>query len=105
MSPKTVVYYIIAEVVGGIAAAFTYGFIFSDALFDHVGFLPGMHVKVVLAETLFTFVTCVVLLAVCLDERTKNSSMHGLAVGSCIVVGGFAVECISGGLFNPALVF
>merc|ERR1712151_1312067 len=55
------------------------------------------------AEMVFTCVLCFVVLAVACSKRSVNSEMFGLAIGSCITVGGFAIGGISGASLNPAV--
>merc|ERR1712050_753106 len=55
------------------------------------------------AEMAFTCVLCFVVLAVACSKRSGNAEMFGLAIGSCVTVGGFAIGSISGGSLNPAV--
>ena len=57
----------------------------------------------VLAELLFTFALCYVVLNVATAKATEGNSYFGLAIGFTVVVGAFAVGGISGGAFNPAV--
>merc|ERR1719499_702789 len=59
----------------------------------------------IVAEAIFTAILCVVVLACACSEKTKAKQMFGLAIGSCITVGGFAIGNISGGSLNPAVSF
>merc|ERR1719235_131432 len=55
-------------------------------------------------EFLFTFVLCFVVL--CVATTTKPlSQFFGLAIGSCVTAGGWAIGNISGGSLNPAVSF
>merc|ERR1719299_274748 len=55
------------------------------------------------AEMLFTFVLCFVVLCVAACPKTADKEMFGLAIGSCVTVGGFAIGSMSGGSLNPAV--
>jgi aquaporin Z len=55
------------------------------------------------AELLFTFALCYVMLNVATSKSNPNNSFYGLAVGFTAVAGGFAVGPFSGGAFNPAV--
>lgn len=95
--------YMLAQVFGGIcggimSTSFMNG---SFALAPQPGFGWG---HVAGAEIIFTFVLCYVVLCV---ATTKESSkvMFGLAIGSCVTVGGFAIGAISLGSLNPAVSF
>jgi len=104
-SPRTVCYYMVVQILGGVLAAFTYTFIYFGNTFP-LGPLPGANWgHVFVAESLFTFVLCYVVLCTTLADDTKSKQMFGLAIGSCVTVGGFAIGSISGGSLNPAVSF
>ncbi|HTB62784.1 MAG TPA: aquaporin, partial [Opitutales bacterium] len=56
-----------------------------------------------LAEFLFTFALCYVVLNVATAKATAGNSYYGLAIGMTVMAGAFAVGPISGGAFNPAV--
>ena len=56
-----------------------------------------------LAEFLFTFALCYVVLNVATARGTEGNSNYGLAIGFTVLVGAYAVGGISGGAFNPAV--
>jgi aquaporin Z len=60
-------------------------------------------VKALIAEFLFTFALCFVVLNVATAKGTSGNSFYGLAIGFTVLVGAFAVGDISGGAFNPAV--
>jgi aquaporin Z len=55
------------------------------------------------AELLFTFALCYVVLNVATSKHHPDNSFYGLAIGFTVVAGAFAVGSISGGAFNPAV--
>jgi aquaporin Z len=55
------------------------------------------------AELLFTFALCYVVLNVATSKRHPDNSFYGLAIGFTVVAGAVAVGTISGGAFNPAV--
>lgn len=58
----------------------------------------------ILGEFLFTFALCYVVLQVATSKKTAGNSYYGLAIGSTVTVGAFAVGgilCL--GAFNPAV--
>jgi aquaporin Z len=55
------------------------------------------------AEFLFTFALCWVVLNAATSKGTAGNSFYGLAIGSTVMVGAFAVGGVSGGAFNPAV--
>jgi aquaporin Z len=56
-----------------------------------------------LAEFLFTFALAFVVLSVATAKSVVGNSYYGLAIGSTVMVGAFAVGGVSGGAFNPAV--
>src|SRR5579885_3047385 len=60
-------------------------------------------VKAFLAEFLFAFALCYVVLNVAVAKATKGNSFYGLAIGFTVFVGACAVGAISGAAFNPAV--
>ena len=56
-----------------------------------------------LAEFLFIFALCYVVLNVATARGTEGNSFFGLAIGFTIATGAFAVGSVSGGAFNPAV--
>lgn len=64
--------------------------------------------QVVYAEFMFTFVLCFVVLSVATTKLIEKPSgptrdFFGLAIGSCVTVGGCAIGAVSGGSLNPAV--
>ena len=55
------------------------------------------------AEFLFTFALCFVVLNVATAKGTAGNSNYGLAIGFTVLAGAFAVGAVSGGAFNPAV--
>ena len=56
-----------------------------------------------LVEALWTFILVYVVLNVATSKDNDGNSFYGLAIGSVVVVGAFAVGPVSGGGFNPAV--
>jgi aquaporin Z len=63
-----------------------------------VGWQPAF-----VAEFLFTFALCWVVLNVATSKGTAGNSFYGLAIGMTVMTGAFAVGGVSGGAFNPAV--
>jgi aquaporin Z len=55
------------------------------------------------AEFLFTFALCWVVLNVATTKATMGNSYYGVAIGMTVMTGAFAVGGVSGGAFNPAV--
>ena len=100
-----VVPYMVSQCLGAIIAAIAVIFLKgADAMaaieaMDITSTLP----QVLLAEFLFTFALCFVVLNVATADGTANNSFYGLAIGFTVLTGAFAVGGISGGVFNPAV--
>jgi len=98
--------YMLMQILGGVAAGFTYAGIYG---FKGLGAVaPGASYtlsQALAAEAVFTFVLAFTVLCVAVSALTKASHYFGLAIGFCVVVGGFGIGGISGGALNPAVAF
>ena len=56
------------------------------------------------AEIVFTFVFCYVVLCV-VSVKEPSKDMFGLAIASCVTASGYAIGAVSGGSLNPAVSF
>ncbi|MGB2692449.1 MAG: aquaporin [Thermodesulfobacteriota bacterium] len=92
--------YMISQFAGGIIAAFAV-FLIKGNVPVEVGVIAT--VPSLLAEFLFTFALCYVVLNVATSKRTDGNSFYGLAIGFTVLVGAYAVGSVSGGAFNPAV--
>lgn len=97
---KDVLPYIIAQVLGASAAAATVNFLKAGATVTAMTPKVG---PVLVAEALFTFALAYVVLNVATAKGTSGNSFYGLAIGSTVTTGAYAVGNISGGVFNPAV--
>merc|ERR1719183_781105 len=94
-----------AQILGGIAAAFTYTSIYGGESFPLGGGAAYQAWQAWTAELIFTFVLCLVVLCAAVHTKTKTENFFALAIGSCVTVGGFAIGSVSGGSLNPAVSF
>merc|ERR1719271_1392106 len=92
----------VSQVAGGIMAAMTYMVLENGKTFPlgPVGKYGWSSVAV--AEIMFTFVLCLVVLSVA-TVRNPLSEYFGFAIGMCVTVGGYAIGKVSGGSLNPAV--
>merc|ERR1711865_375623 len=69
-------------------------------------FNPAVTIAIVaaVAEIMFTFLLAFVVLSVATVEQPL-SEYFGLAIGSCVTAGGYAIGAVSGGSLNPAVSF
>jgi len=95
--------YIGTQLVAGIAAAFMYESVHSGITFPLGPGLGFDWASVAVAEIVFTFVLCFVVLCVATVEVNPAPQLTGWIIGSCITVGGLAIGRISGGSLNPAV--
>ncbi len=102
ISGQRCITYMIAQVLGGVAAAFIVNML-SDG--PSAPSPLGYYFPVlILAEFLFTFALCYVVLLTATDEEVEGNSYYGLAIGFTVLTGAFAVGgsvCL--GAFNPAV--
>jgi aquaporin Z len=94
--------YVIAQFIGGIAAAYVAYLVLGLSFAPE----PGKEITslgAVLIEFIFTFGLALTVLNVACSEKTKGNSYFGLAIGFSIVIAAFAGGPISGGAFNPAV--
>merc|ERR1719329_234338 len=90
------------QIAGGICASLTYSAMEGGKTFPlgpgkgYNGYQAGI------AEMLFTFLLCYVVLSVA-TARSPLSEYFGLAIGSCVTAGGYAIGAVSGGSLNPAV--
>ncbi len=92
--------YVIVQCVGGVVAGMF-------VLYLKVGeTVTAATIEVgpsLIAEFLFTFALCYVVLNVATAKANDGNSFYGLAIGMTVLVGAYAVGPISGGAFNPAV--
>ncbi len=97
---KEVVPYWVSQIVGAALAAMTVGYLRGA---PEAAPVPPPVGPSLVAEFLFTFALCWVVLNVAASKDTDGNSFYGLAIGLTVMAGAFAVGDISGGAFNPAV--
>lgn len=99
--PKSdVVPYLVAQFAAGASAAFSVLLMKGDVVVEP---LPIDIVPAMLAEVIFTFAVCYVILNVATVKSVAGNSYYGLAIGGSVLAGAYAVGSVSGGSFNPAV--
>jgi aquaporin Z len=98
--PMTACFYMLTQITAGICASLSFYGVACGFSFGPVA--PHGWAAVSMAEIVFTFVLCFVVLSVACS-KSNNDQFFGLAIGSCVTVGGFAIGGISGGSLNPAV--
>lgn len=100
LTTKDLWLYWVAQFLGGALAAlltayFKSGFAQAPLTIDAA--------KALIAEFLFTFALCYVVLNVATARATQGNSYYGWAIGFTVLVGAYAVGMLSGAAFNPAV--
>lgn len=94
--------YVIAQLLGATAAVMIVNH-FSGHIANFEGCAFNMW-PMVTGEFLFTFALCYVVLMTATNRETRGNSYFGLAIGSTVTVGIFAVgSVLCYGAFNPAV--
>ena len=100
MDSSDVLPYMITQIIAGGAAALA-------VLLIKGGMAPSpMEISplpALAAEMLFTFALCFVILEVACSDATQGNCYYGIAIGSTVMAGVYAVGGVSGGVFNPAV--
>ena len=99
LSWKELVPYWIAQLVGGSVAAL----VVKQLVYVEAGEPNFDLCKLIIAELLFTFALCYVVLHVATSKANEGNSFYGLAIGSTVLVGAFATAGLCFGAFNPAV--
>lgn len=97
---KDLGYYWAAQFIGAILASLVTIFLKDDI--SPVTLDPD-YARALVAEFLFTFALCYVVLNVATAKETSGNSYFGWAIGFTVLVGAYAVGTISSGAFNPAV--
>ena len=102
---KDVPGYVVAQIVGAIAAAEIAHLVTGKDASSALTFSGGKLGAAFIAEALVTFALAYVVLNVATSSDHPNNSFYGLAIGLTVMAGAIAVGGISGGVFNPAVAF
>src|ERR1700730_9785140 len=94
-------FYLIAQVIGAIAAALAAGFLLGHGSSPAAS--TATTAQVILAEALGTFALVYTVLNVATAPATAGNSFYGLAIGFTVFAQAVAVGKVSGGAFNPAV--
>lgn len=93
--------YALSQILGGIVAAFVVNYLAGEVpdastmLFSMPALITG--------EFIFTFALCYVVLLTATSREVEGNSYYGLAIGSTVMTGVFAVGGICVAAFNPAV--
>jgi len=97
--------YSVVQIVAGILAGFCYLGTFGDS-FNLQPTKGHTMIQAGLAELLYTFMLCFVVLNVaCSKRHAGKNQFYGLAIGFVITAGAYSGGSVSMGCFNPAVAF
>ncbi|MBX7434592.1 aquaporin [Mycobacterium sp. Y57] len=96
--------YWIAQFAGGLVGAGAVSAVVPAGETAALGLSGHALMGAVVAELLFTFVLCYVVLNVATSKDHPDNSFYGLAIGFTVAAGAVAVGGVSGAAFNPAVV-
>jgi aquaporin Z len=102
MSFQEMIAYMIAQILGAIAGGLCGGIVSSSFSVVSMG-EDVSHLQALLAEVIFTFILCYVVLSVATNPKVEDNHYYGLAIGLVVMSGAITVGPISGGAFNPAV--
>ena len=88
--------YMIAQVLGGILGSLCGGVVNSSFSVVGVG-EDAWFFQALLAEIVFTFILCFVVLSVATSPKVEDNNYYGLAIGLVVMSGAITVGPISGG--------
>ena len=94
--------FLLAQLVGAGLAAGAVSYLGRGAPLTAARFELG---PALLAEVLFTFALCWVILNVASAHALAGNPVYGLAIGALVTAGIYAVGPTSGAVFNPAVAF
>ena len=94
-----------SQIAGGLVAAALVATVVPAGQGEALTLSGPAIVAAFIAELLVTFALCYVVLNVATSKDHPDNSFYGLAIGFTVAAGAIAVGPISGGAFNPAVVF
>ncbi|HEX6403155.1 MAG TPA: aquaporin [Pseudonocardiaceae bacterium] len=103
IGPADAVAYWVSQIVGGVLGMALARWVVHPAQVSTLALSGHLLGAAFVAELVFTFALCYVVLNVATSKDHPNNSFYGLAIGFTILVGAIAVGAISGGVFNPAV--
>ncbi len=103
LSSADLIPYWVAQAAGALVAAGAATYVVNPPSFPAL-YMSGRAIGAgLVAEFIFTFALCYVVLNVATSKDNAGNSFYGLAIGFTIFVGAASVGRISGGAFNPAV--
>jgi len=104
ISIQDAIFYIVTQLLGGLAGAGTYVGIFGTG-FDMAPVGKFSVWEAIACETIYTTALCYVVLNVATTQKQDGNNYFGIAIGFTVVGAGLAIGGISGCCLNPAVAF
>lgn len=98
---RDIVPYWIAQIAGGMVAALLVKYLVVVTAAENMAQFNLS--SLIIAEFLFTFALCYVVLHVATARNNEGNSFYGLAIGGTVLAGIFATAGLCYGAFNPAV--
>ncbi|CAJ1359256.1 unnamed protein product [Effrenium voratum] len=102
MAPRRAGYYVGSQLLSALLAGWCFCLLHGGSF----AVAPGQGFSLaaaVVSESFFTGLLAFVVLGVAVAPKTKSAQLFGLAIGLCVLVGGFSVGNVSGAFMNPAV--
>lgn len=103
ISVSDAVLYMIVQIIGAVAAAFTVKCLIGDDKMPAAAVANPDTIKAIIAEALGTFALAYVVLNVATAKANAGNSYFGLAIGFTVMVMAYSLGSFSRGAFNPAV--
>lgn len=100
LSVMQIMPYWLSQIGGAFLAALTFFFLRGETFAPHPTVAPW---AAVVAEALYTFALCSVVLAVATTDKLKGNQIYGLAIGFTVLVGVSSIGSMTGAALNPAV--
>ncbi len=98
---RHIAFYFIAQILGGLIAVCAVKY---AVVVPPIEAMPNFNIPaLILGEFLFTFALCYVVLLTATSKAVEGNSFYGLAIGSTVTAGIFAVSSFCLAAFNPAV--
>lgn len=95
--------YVVAQVLGGLLGAELVRVVAAAPTGAPLAPSGPQAIAAFVAELVFTFALCYVVLNVATSKDHPDNSFYGLAIGFTVMAGAIAVGGVSGAVFNPAV--
>jgi len=103
LEPVDAVAYWVVQLVGGVLAALLARWVINPPHVTTQTLSGHLMAAAFVAELLFTFTLCYVVVNVATSRDHPVNSFYGMAIGFTVAAGAIAVGGVSGAAFNPAV--